>query len=286
MKTIKCVNSNGQSAEFTYNHDSTEFFLVSLDGMYEVKNTVNTSRNATTDGETYSGEALEKRNIVITANIIRNYRKNRDYLSRVFKIHSEGTLYHEEQGEIRKINYYVESVNIEEKGIIRAAVISLICPNPYFRSDEQTYIEMAGWENCFEFALEISEEGMEFAFREKETIKIVDNDSTTSIGIKMTIKAEDTVKNPLIMNLTTGENLKLLCTMEANDRIIITTEQGNIDVILVKGGKEYDYNYTVDEENEGYIQLETGRNHINYTAEEGEDFMNVAFEFEEQYVMP
>ena len=65
MKSVKCVNENGLSAVFTYDHDSTEYFLVSLDGVYSIKNTVNTSQNATTDGSSYSGEALQQRNIVI-----------------------------------------------------------------------------------------------------------------------------------------------------------------------------------------------------------------------------
>ena len=102
----------------------------------------------------------------------------------------------------------------------------------------------------------------------------------------MTIIAEDVVINPSIMNVTTGETLKLLCTMQPDDQIIITTEQGNIDVVLFRGGEKIDYNYTVDEENEGYVQLETGRNYINYTADAGGDYMNVNFDFENCYVMP
>ena len=206
---------------------------------------------------------------MITANIRRNYRENRDFLSRVFKVHSQGVFYHTEDGETRKIEYYVESLEIEETGVIRAATISLICPDPYFKDNTATHIEMASWESGFEFAVEIPEAGMEFGSRSKETIKVV-----------------DTVVNPSIMNVTTGETLKLLCTMLPDDEIVITTEQGNIDVVLRRNGKEYDYNYTVDEDNEGYVQLETGRNYINYTADSGGDYMNVNFDFENRYVMP
>ena len=117
MKVIKCENDNGLAAVFTYDHDITEFFLVSLDGVYKMKNAVHTSQNATTDGSSYSGETLEQRNIVITANIRRNYRENRDYLSRVFKKGAEGTFYHTEDGQTRKIKYRVEDIDIAEKGV-------------------------------------------------------------------------------------------------------------------------------------------------------------------------
>lgn len=286
MKTIKCVNDKGISAVFTYDHDVTEFFLVSIDGMYQMKNSIHTSDNATTDGSSYNGESLDQKNIVITANIRRNYQENRDYLSRVFKNGTEGILYHTENGKTRKIKYRSEGVEVADKGIIRPAVISLICTNPYFKDDESTHIEMANWEDCFEFPCEIPEDGMEFGVRSKETIKVVDNDSTTAIGIQMTIIADDVVVNPLIMNTTTGETLKLLCTMQPDDQIVITTEQGNIDVVLYRGGEKIDYNYTVDEENEGYIQLEPGRNYISYMADAGDDYMNVNFDFENCYVMP
>lgn len=233
-----------------------------------------------------AGKRWKKEIIVITAEYRRNYRENREYLSRVFKKGAEGTFYHTEDGQTRKIKYRVEDIDIAEKGVLRPAVISLICPDPYFKDDAATHIEMASWESGFEFPCEIPESGMEFGTRSKETIKVVDNDSTTAIGIQMTIIAEDVVINPSIMNVTTGETLKLLCTMQPDDQIIITTEQGNIDVVLFRGGEKIDYNYTVDEENEGYVQLETGRNYINYTADEGGDYMNVNFDFENCYVMP
>lgn len=285
MKTIKCTNNNGISAAFSYSRDA-DFFLVSLEGVYSVKNAINTSQNATTDGSCYAGESLEQRNIIITAHICKNYKANRDILSQVFKVHSAGTFYHMEDGETRKISYYVESLEVGETGIIRTVTISLICPDPYFTDDEAAHIEMAGWESCLEFPLEIPESGMEFGKRKKEMIKVVENAGTTRIGITMAIIAEDIVVNPSIKNVTTGETLKLLCTMQPRDEIVITTEQGNIDIVLYRGGKKINYNYTVDEENEGYIQLETGRNDISYTADEGSDYMNVNFDFKNSYTMP
>lgn len=286
MRKITCVNNNGLSVVFMYDHDETEFFLVSTEGIYKVKNNVNTTQNATTDGSTYSGDALEERNITILVNIRRNHQQNRDMLERVLKLHSEGTLYHEENGRTRRIEYYVEDIDIPDNGVIRTATIQLKCPDPYFKDEEATHIEMASWESGWEFPFEIPEEGMEFGTRSKETIKVVDNNSTTAIGIQMTIVAEDTVINPTIMNVTTGETLKLLCEMKSDDEIIITTQQGNIDVVMIRDGKKTDYNWTVDEENEGYIQLETGRNYINYKADDGGDYMNVNFDFENRYVMP
>lgn len=284
MKTITCRSNSGLEAVFTYDHDNHEYFLVSCDGIYSVKNAISTSQNATTDGTTYNGEGLEQRNIVITANIIRNHRFNREFLSKVFKVHSEGTFIHEEEGDRREINYRVESISVEEKGIIRSAQISLICTDPYFTSDGEITIEMSQWYDDFEFECEIPEEGMEFGHRETSTIKQVDNESTKDVGITLTLEADDTVVNPIIYNQTTNETLKLLCTMQANDKIVIKTIEGNITVELIRNGTTIDYNYTVDEDNDGYIQLAMGTNVIKYDADDGVEYLNVKFEYKNQFM--
>lgn len=286
MKKIRCVNDNGLLVDFTYDHDATEFFLVSAEGIYEMSNAISTSQNAMIDGTTYTGEAIQQRNIVITVQMCRNYQDNRNLLSRVFRNRAQGTLYHIENGLSRKIRYRVENLNVEEKGVLRAATISLICMNPYFSDGEPEQIEMSGWDSLFEFPVEIPESGLEFGRRKKELVKTVENNSTTSVGITMTILAEDIVVNPSIVNITTQETLKLICTMQPEDSIIITTEQGNIDVILRRNGEDINYNYTVDEDNESYIQLEPGRNDISYTADAGRDYMSVGFTFENKYTMP
>lgn len=282
MKTITCRNDAGLEAVFTYDHDSCEYFLVSCDGIYSVKNAVSTSQNATTDGTTYNGEGLEQRNIVITANIRRNHRQNREFLSRVFKVHSEGTFIHEEDGDRREIKYRVENIEVAETGVIRPATISLICTDPYFTDAAGTIkIEMSQWYDDWEFECEIPEEGMEFGHRETDTIKQVDNESTKDVGITITLEADDKVVNPIIYNQTTNETLKLLCTMLPNDKITIKTTEGEITVELLRNGKIIDYNYTVDEDNDGYIQLVMGMNVIKYDADEGVEYLNVKFEYQE-----
>lgn len=285
MKTITCRNDAGLEAVFTYDHDSCEYFLVSCDGIYSVKNAVSTSQNATTDGTTYNGEGLEQRNIVITANIRRNHRQNREFLSRVFKVHSEGTFIHEEDGDRREIKYRVENIEVAEAGVIRPATISLICTDPYFTDAAGTIkIEMSQWYDDWEFECEIQEEGMEFGHRETDTIKQVDNESTKDVGITITLEADDKVVNPIIYNQTTNETLKLLCTMLPNDKITIKTTEGEITVELLRNGKIIDYNYTVDEDNDGYIQLVMGMNVIKYDADEGVEYLNVKFEYKNQYM--
>ena len=143
---------------------------------------------------------------------------------------------------------------------------------------------MSQWYDDWEFECEIPEEGMEFGHRETDTIKQVDNESTKDVGITITLEADDKVVNPIIYNQTTNETLKLLCTMLPNDKITIKTTEGEITVELLRNGKIIDYNYTVDEDNDGYIQLVMGMNVIKYDADEGVEYLNVKFEYKNQYM--
>ena len=72
--------------------------------------------------------------------------------------------------------------------------------------------------------------------------------------------------------------------MLPNDKITIKTTEGEITVELLRNGKIIDYNYTVDEENDGYIQLVMGMNVIKYDADEGVEYLSVKFEYKNQYM--
>lgn len=87
-KRIICKNEDGVQVEFNYSFEP--FFLVSVDGIYTVSNNVVTSENTMVDGSTYQGSTTKQRNIVITAQMERDYQANRDLLYKCFKPKSTG----------------------------------------------------------------------------------------------------------------------------------------------------------------------------------------------------
>ena len=87
-KRIICRNEDGVQVEFNYSFEP--FFLVSVDGIYTVSNNVVTSENTMVDGSTYQGSTTKQRNIVITAQMERDYQANRDLLYKCFKPKSTG----------------------------------------------------------------------------------------------------------------------------------------------------------------------------------------------------
>ena len=287
-RTIICKNEDGVEVFFDYD-DTSAFFLESVDGVMSVSNTVTTSENTTVDGSTYQGSTTKERNIVLTAHISRNHVYYRNLLYKCFKPKAAGLLTYTEEDERRITDYVVESIEIDEKGVVRNAVISLICPDPFFKDEEDTIVTMAGWRPCFEWAHEFKEEKEPFGERVAEIIKEIENDSAAdNIGIEILIEATGAVTNPAIYHTEEAEYIKVgtdnnPLSIGAGEAIRITTGTNEKAVYLVQGEAETEINEYLDEGSD-FIQLVHGRNTFTYAADSGRDYMNVTITYRFRYL--
>lgn len=287
-KRIVCKNEDNIQIEFSYDEEA-EFFLISCDGIYSVSNNVATSENTMTDGSTYQGSTVKQKNIVITAEIDSDYQLRRDFLYKTFKPESLGTFYYYENEEQRKIDYRVEGMEIDEKGVCRNAVISLICTDPFFEDLEDTTIMMAGWEPCFEFEHEFTDELEEFGIRVAELVKKIENHSAANyIGIEVIIEALGAVRNPVLYHMEQNIHIQIGTSeipfdMELGDVVRITTGTNKKNVYLEKDGVTTKINGYLEEESE-FIQLIRGSNTLIYDADQGVDYMNVEIRYRFRYL--
>lgn len=287
-KKITCINEDGVQIDFSYDEDA-EFFLISLEGAYSVSNNVVTSANTMTDGSTYQGSTTKQRNIVITAEFDEDYQARRNFLYKCFKPKATGTLTYTENAEKREIDYYVETIDIDEKGVVRNVTISLICPDPFFKDLQDTTITMAGWEPCFEFVHEFTDELEEFGVRVAELVKTIENDSAADhIGIEIYMEATGSVKNPVLYHVEQDIHIKVgteefPLILEPGDAVKITTGTNEKNVYLISGGETKKINEYLDEESE-FIQLVHGQNTFIYDADGGEDYLNVTITYRFRYL--
>lgn len=282
-KIITCRNEDNVQVEFSYD-EYAEFFLVSLERAYSVSNNVVTSANTMTDGSTYQGSTTNQRNIVITAEFDQDYQARRDFLYKCFKPKTPGTLIYTEDGGQRQIDYYVESIDIDETGVSRNATISLVCPDPFFKDMQDVTVTMSGWEPCFEFPHEFTEDQEEFGVRIEELVKTIGNDSAADyIGIEIYMEATGCVKNPALYHVQQDIHIKVgtesfPLILEPGDAVKITTGTNEKNVYLVSGGNTEKINEYLDEESE-FIQLVHGQNTFIYDADEGIDYLNVTIKY-------
>lgn len=279
---ILCVNEEGVEIGFAF--DFEPFFLVDCEGITSVYNDVRTSENSNMDGSTKQGITTRERFIVITAQMCGDYQNNREWLYRAFKPKTTGRLVYTEDSEAREVAYEVESVEIGTVGVVRDIIISLKCPDPFFRALDYTIIDMASWLGFFEFEHEFFEVGEAFGERKAEIIKEIENESAAkTIGITVTIQAEDNVVNPAIYHLESGDFIRLNFTMQTGDKITITTETNDKNVYLERQGMKKTINQFTDEDSE-FMQLTQGTNTLKYDADSGIDYMNLRIQYKFKFL--
>lgn len=282
-RTLIYKNHKGDMITFTY---KPPFLLSICDGFHETVGTVNSVSSAYGVGTTWNGTSIGQRDLTIKGTITDNIQENRLLLYDMFPLNSEGTLYYYEGDIERKITCLVEKVSIpEKKGFTRDFSISLVCPNPRFSALAATILSMATWTPAFKFKLVIPKnKGIKFGTKNTTSMGTTENTTKIDYGMTIKFKANDTVKNPYLFNVTTRDIIQIEKTMSAGDQIIITTHIDNKNVIYKNAvtGEEENINYLIMYGSK-YLQVPSGTNTFRSGADAGEDNLETTIEFLPEY---
>lgn len=282
-RTLIYRNHKGDMITFTY---KPPFLLSICDGFHETVGTVNSVSSAYGVGTTWNGTSIGQRDLTIKGTITDNIQENRLLLYDMFPLNSEGTLYYYEGDIERKITCLVEKVSIpEKKGFTRDFSISLVCPNPRFSALAATILSMATWTPAFKFKLVIPKnKGIKFGTKNTTSMGTTENTTEIDYGMTIKFKANDTVKNPYLFNVTTRDIIQIEKTMSAGDQIIITTHIDNKNVIYKNAvtGEEENINYLIMYGSK-YLQVPSGTNTFRSGADSGEDNLETTIEFLPEY---
>lgn len=282
-RTLIYKNHKGDMITFTY---KPPFLLSICDGFHETVGTVNSVSSAYGVGTTWNGTSIGQRDLTIKGTITDNIQENRLLLYDMFPLNSEGTLYYYEGDIERKITCLVEKVSIpEKKGFTRDFSISLVCPNPRFSALAATILSMATWTPAFKFKLVIPKnKGIKFGTKNTTSMGTTENTTEIDYGMTIKFKANDTVKNPYLFNVTTRDIIQIEKTMSAGDQIIITTHIDNKNVIYKNAvtGEEENINYLIMYGSK-YLQVPSGTHTFRSGADSGEDNLETTIEFLPEY---
>lgn len=288
-REIICTNEDEISISLT---DSfSPWLLQSCEGIYEVSNKITTSENTMNNGSTFQGSNARERNIIL---VLRDrpeadHQANREYLYSVFKPRSVGKFTYQENGIIRMIDYYVESILIDAAKRSRTATISLICTNPFFQAPDESIVKIAGWNAYFQWPHEFPAEGEEFGARSNERLKEIDNSTAADgIGITITVEANGPVTTPTIYQVEQGNEITIGTDsnplyLYAGEKLIITTHTNNKHVYMVREGVKTEINEYLTEDSE-FLQLMHGINTFGYSAVSGVEYISISIAYRYQYL--
>ena len=135
----------------------------------------------------------------------------------------------------------------------------------------------------FEFELEIPETGMEFGMRQPSQIITVNNIGDVACGCEIVFRALGTVTNPELLNIDTGEYIRLLTTMNAGDEIRVYTHFAGKRVVSVDGSTETNA-FSLLDTGSTFFQLAAGQNILRYDASVNMELLEVSLYYRPQFL--
>ena len=288
-----------RAATFTNTEDNVSLVVDSkcpgilierIDGIYAFDGDVRTSPYTNTHGDRYKSSRATKRNIVVYGKIFDNFWDNRQLMYRLFRIGATGRFtYSEPDREDRYVDYYVESVDIDQDPFRGQYQISLICPDPFFYDDSTRYVDLNGWMSGFEFAHEFNSQGEEFGYLDTAMSKVVANlNGVDDIGLKIVLTSTGSVVNPYLYMYETGEQLTIGTankpyTVTSGKPVEIETGTGKKDITEINGSTRTRINEYLDPDST-FFQLHAGVNTIGFNADSGADYLSVHIEYRMRYL--
>lgn len=295
IKSVKIINDANESIELVLTQPELSGFIVkSIDGLGPVKATINKNELATSDGSIFNSARLTDRNIVMNLlydNTNQSIEEVRQMSYRYFPIKRKITFQIFTDNRELEIDGWVESNEPNIFAEREGAQISILCPDPYFRSQGTQITTFYGIEPAFEFEFEndsLTEPRLEMGAIEQSRAKTVYYRGDTEVGVTIKLHAAGPVRNITIYNTTTRQIMKIdtdmLTTLtgqglDDGDDIVINTTRGNKSIILVRGGENINILNCLDRDT-NWFKLIKGDNVFTYIATEGVG--NLHFKIENQ----
>lgn len=291
MEYEKLIYTNSRGESLAFSPLSITHCNVANDvkGISDVKNTLFTTSSMNQHGETYLGQKFDVRDIDITGNINSTNKDRvldiRRKMQKILNPELNGTLTYVYGNFVRVIDCKVEDAPVfTRKKVFTQFTINLTCVSPFWREEAESKEDIASWVASLEFELEIDEaDGIEFGYREPSVIVDVYNDGDVATDMRIEFRATGTLTNPVILNVDTGEFIKINTTMIAGDAIEVNTKYGEKGATLTRGGSSTNYFRYVDVDST-FMQLEIGDNIFRYDAETGDDALEVTIYHSDKYL--
>lgn len=281
------TNERGESVEFSH---ASVYHTNEVSGLSDIRNAIYSTSSMGQDGDTFLGSRIQSRDIEIVGNIA---RKNKDEavalrrnLNHVLNPQIGATLTYEYGDFRRVIECRVDNAPVfpSKAAVFKEYTVQLVCHNPFWHDEAESKEDIASWIGGLEFELEIPmDTGMEMGWREPSLIINVFNSGDVKSGVRIDFRAIGTVVNPSLLNIETGEFIKVNYTLEAGDVLSVSTYYGKKEVILKTGLDTVDAFRYLDVDS-SYIQLEVGDNLFRCDAQGNVEGLEVSIYHNNQYL--
>jgi hypothetical protein len=194
--------------------------------------------------------------------------KNRINLYKYFPLKKTVTLYFTNDTRDVFICGTVENIECDLFANKQVAQISILCPQPYFKSVESLITEFSTVEKGLEFPISIEESGIEFSTILSEPRKTIINTGDVETGVIIDLFATGEVVKPIIYDAIKRTSMALNISMIKGDKITINTNAGEKGITLLRDGITYNILGNM-QPSSAWFTLDTGDNVFTYECESG-----------------
>ena len=275
MYTLTVQNPRGETLKLT--QDESNYQIVRIDGLNPPKANINSTQIAGMDGSRFKSAYVNMRNVVVLIAINSDVEKNRLRLYSFFGTGKWCKLYYANDSRNVYCEGYCEAIDCSLFDIKQQLQISIICPDPYFKSLTEIVNDISKTFSAFTFPFAIAESGIEFSIIESHREAEVINPGEITCGVIIRMRAEiDGIVNPIIRNVTTGEFLGVETTLNHGDVLEINTNKGQKAIIkYVNDIPQNEINGLMD--GSTWFQLEPGVTKYYYEADANETYLKIEF---------
>ncbi len=259
------TNSNQQQH---WINDEQAYALIAISGLQPPKAIIQLGSLPRVDGSIFLQSKIEQRNIVLTLQVLSDFEANRRRLYDIFKIKQKGVLTLVLDDRTVSIEAHCESIEIVPTLWPLRAMISLICPQPYFEAEQPVILEMSSIQSTLQFPLSLSLSGMAMGNLFPSTAINAFNQGDIPCGFTVRFECVAPVENPKLIHVATGENLQLLMTLTPGQIVEITTELGKKRIEEVQGSQRINLFHTLSL-GSTFFQLNEGDNVLFATSDAG-----------------
>lgn len=279
MREIKFENERGQALIIG---DGSDYALTSITGINPPTANIQTSSIANFDGTTFISSVVNQRNIVIALHLRGDVEANRLHLYDIFKIKRKGTFTYKSNLIEAQIEAYVETIDVPPMTYPVIALISLICPKPYFEALDSIIADITSIDGELSFPLELISSGIELGnLQTLQEVNVI-NPGDISIGLIIRFRSVGAVVKPKLLNTQTLDFIELDTSMIAGDIITINTEIGQKRIELNRGGVITNIFNTLVIGSK-FIQLNEGDNVLYGSATSGSAALLIEVEYRAKY---
>ncbi|WP_397537878.1 phage tail domain-containing protein [Rummeliibacillus pycnus] len=269
METATFTNSRGESVKFA----DAPFYLQEITGLGDVSAQIQSQKSPFQDGSTYLDAILDEREIgikfLIVADNSQSYgdvSKMRTQVARILNPKlGPGILRYENDAVVRIITCVADGVPEYPDGSdrvekIQSASVSLVAHNPFWKS--LAIEEEPAFKPLFQFPF-----SQPFQMGIQRDERIIDNNGDAPAPLQ--IEFFGPALNPMILNRTTNQIIKVNQELLEGERMIIDTDPDDFGVYFVdeKGNARNVMHWLDLDSSLSTFRLTLGENEIAYTAD-------------------